>query len=386
MATGSIRQKKTQDGIHYQVVIEGGRDPLTGKRVRAFKTVKGSKREANAVMHQMIAQMNQGIITQKRAKLNVGTWMDQWIALYLPNIEETTRIGYQSKIKCYIKPALGKILLESLRANHVQKMVNDMLADGLSPKNIRDTFNNVNAAMKQAVKLRMIPYNPCEGVVLPKLKRYKAQVYDVREITDLLTIAKGTSMYIPILLCVTVGLRRGELLALRWEHIDFEKELICIRENMVRGEKGYVIKAPKTEAGIRDVHVGKEVIQELRHARAEYCRDLIAYGVGFHDDGFIVRQENGKPLTPDVMSQKWRRFIAAHDLPSIRFHDLRHSNATALIQAGVNPKVVQQRLGHADVSVTLNTYTHVLPEMDIEAADKLDAIMLTGRKKVGAGA
>ena len=129
MATGSIRQKKTQDGVHYQVVIDGGREPLTGKRLRVYKTVKGSKREANVVMHQMIAQMNQGITMQKRAKLNVGTWMDQWIALYLPNIEETTRIGYQSKIKCYIKPALGKVLLESLRADHVQTMVNDMLAD-----------------------------------------------------------------------------------------------------------------------------------------------------------------------------------------------------------------------------------------------------------------
>ena len=114
----------------------------------------------------------------------------------------------------------------------------------------------------------------------------------------------------------------------------------------------------------------------LRQERARYVSDVFNYGIGFQNLDFVVRQENGSPLRPDSMSQKWRRFLEDNRLPSIRFHDLRHSNATALIQAGVNPRVVQQRLGHSDVNITLNTYTHVLPEMDMEAAAKLDSIML----------
>ena len=376
MATGNITTRKKKKGdIRYEITVEGERDPLTGERNRVYKTVKGSYREAKALMHQMMVDMDRGL-TIRKLPTTIAEWLDTWLELYLPNVEETTKIGYKTKVKCYIKPAIGKILVQSLRAEHVQKMVNDMIDRGLSAKNIRDTFNNINAAMKKAVRLRMIPFNPCEGVVLPKIKRYKAKVYDTKMIKNLLDIAQGTDMYLPILLCVTAGLRRGELLALRWENIDFENNLLKVRSNMVRGEKDYIIKAPKSEAGIRDIALGEEVMAVLRKEKTQYAKDMFAYGAGFQNLGFVIRQEDGAPLRPDSMSRKWRRFLEYNELTSIRFHDLRHSNATALIQAGVNPRVVQQRLGHSDVNITLNTYTHVLPEMDVEAAAKLDSIML----------
>ena len=375
MATGNIVERKRKNGVSYEITVEGERDLYTGKRNRVFKTIKGSKKEANAVMHQLMADMDRGIAVRKSPK-KIAEWLDEWLELYLPNVEETTRIGYKSKINCYLKPALGDIYVQSLRTDHVQKMVNNMVAKGLSAKNIRDTYNNINAAMKKAVVLRMIPYNPCEGVALPKLKRYKAKVYNVQMIHHLLDIAEGTDMYLPILLCVTLGLRRGELLALRWDNVDFKNKVLKIRSNMVRGEKDYVIKAPKSEAGVRDISLGDEVLAVLQKERTKYVTDIFSYNGHFQNLNFVIRQEDGSPLRPDSMSRKWRRFLEEHKLPSIRFHDLRHSNATALIQAGVNPRVVQQRLGHADVNITLSTYTHVLPEMDVEAAEKLDQIML----------
>lgn len=374
MASGNIREIKTKTGeIHYQITVEGGYDPLTGKRIRAYKNVKGSKREANSVMHRMITEMEQGKHTKKNHK-TVGEWVEEWVREYLPNIEETTKIGYKTKIRCYIKPYIGDILISSLRAEHVQRMVNSMMAQGLSPKNIRDTYNNVNAAMKKAVKLHFIPYNPCEAVELPKLKKYRAKVYSPDMIQTLLEKAKDTDMYLPIFLLVMVGLRRGELLALRWDDIDFRDNILKVRNNMVRGENGYIIKSPKSESGIRDIHLGQDVMSLLMQERLNYMKDMNK--VGFQNLNLVIRQEDGSPFHPDSMSQKWRRFLEKYNLPKIRLHDLRHSNATALIQAGVSPKVVQQRLGHADVQITLNTYTHVLPEMDIEAAEKLDAIML----------
>lgn len=376
MATGSIREKTTKSGeIRYQITVEGERDPLTGKRNRVYKNVKGSKREARSVMHQMIVDMQQGAITKKSNK-SVEDWMQEWIANYLPNIEETTRVGYKTKIRCYIVPAIGDILITSLKTEHIQKMINDMLDRGLSPKNIRDTFNNVNAAMKKAVKIRLIPYNPCEAVELPKLKKYRAEVYSTEMIHNLLDCARETDMYMPILLLVTAGLRRGELLALRWKDIDFKNNILKVRKNMVNGENGCIIKAPKSEAGIRDIHLGEEVMSELRNARLEYMNEAFTYGGGFQNLGFIIHQKDGSPIHPDSMTRKWARFLKTNDLPKIRLHDLRHSNATALMQAGVNPRVVQQRLGHSDVNITLNTYTHVLPEMDMDAAEKLDSLML----------
>ena len=183
-------------------------------------------------------------------------------------------------------------------------------------------------------------------------------------------------MYIPLLLLTTAGLRRGELVALRWDDVDFKTNTLKIRRNMVNGENGVIIKAPKSEAGIRDIRIGKEVMAELKDAQVQYLHDAMTYGYGFQNLNLVVRQEDGSPIMPDSMTRKWTRFLESHNLPKIRLHDLRHSNATALIQAGVNPKVVQQRLGHSDVNITLNTYTHVLPEMDMEAAEKLDNIIL----------
>ena len=375
MASGNIVERVRKSGkISYEITVEGDRDPLTGKRNRVFRTVKGSEKEARKVMHRLINDMEQNKIVKKNHK-TVEEWMEEWITLYLPNVEETTRVGYKTKLRCYIKPALGDILIYSLRADHVQKMVNDMQARGLSPKNIRDTFNNINAAMKKAVVLRYIPFNPCEGVVLPKLKKYRAKVYDNQMIHTLLDTASGTDMYLPVLLGVTVGLRRGEMLALRWDDIDFKTNTIKVRSNMVNGENGIIIKAPKSEAGIRDIKVGDEVMAELKKARLKYMEDALTSTI-FQNLNFVIRQEDGSPLHPDSMTRKWSRFLKDNNLPHIRLHDLRHSNATALIQAGVNPRVVQQRLGHSDVNITLNTYTHVLPEMDVDAAEKLDAIML----------
>lgn len=138
----------------------------------------------------MITEMEQGTIV-KNSNKKVGEWMDEWISNYLPNIEETTRVGYKTKIRCYIKPAIGDIYLKSLKTEHIQRMINDMNNRGLSPKNIRDTFNNINAAMKKAVKVRLIPYNPCEAVELPKLKKYRANVYPPEMIQQLLDVAEG---------------------------------------------------------------------------------------------------------------------------------------------------------------------------------------------------
>lgn len=376
MATGNIREKKTKNGeIHYQITVEGDRDPLTGKRNRIFRNVKGSMREAKSVMNRLIVEMAQGKVCKKTIK-SVGEWMDEWVDMYLPNIEETTRVGYKTKIKCYIKPLLGDILIGSLRAEHVQRMVNTMYDRGLSPKNIRDTYNNINAAMKLAVKTRLVPYNPCDGVTLPKMKKYRAKVYQPQMIHTLLDTAKGTDMYLPILLLVTVGLRRGELLALRWDDIDLKNNILKVRRNMVRGANGYIIKPPKSEAGIRDISIGEDVVNELKKARKKYMEDVLSYGIGFQNLNLVIRQQDGSPMLPDSMSRKWRRFLESNKLPKIRLHDLRHTNATTLIQAGVNPRVVQQRLGHSDVNITLNTYTHVLPQMDVDAAAKLDSIML----------
>ena len=376
MATGHLRKRVGKNGaVSYQITVETDCNPLTGERERHWKTVKGTKKQAEAVMRRMIDELEQGNVATPSA-MKVQDWMTMWLGTYLPNIEETTRVGYEEKIKNHIVPELGHIQLKALKPTNVQTWINGLSKRGLSPKTIRNVFNNLNAAMKKAVTLRMIPHNPCEGVELPKLKKYQASVYDTADINKALTAAEGTDMYIPVLLALTVGLRRGELLALRWHHVNFEDGIIYIRDNLVKGLGGVAItKLPKSEAGIRDISIGKNILAALTAAKADY--DQRKGESGFCDGGFVVCQKNGKPYKPDSMTQKWSRFMNAKSLPHVRLHDLRHSCATVMIGAGVDPKTVQQVLGHSDISVTMNIYAHCTPAMSRKAAEAMDAVIFS---------
>ena len=370
MATGHLRKRINKNGsVSYQITAEGERDPLTGKRERKYKTLTGTKKQAEAELRKMISDLETGNISTP-SSIKLSAWMDTWLATYLPNIEQSTKDGYKEKIDLYIKPTLGHLPLKVLKNNDIQAWINT-LKKRLSPKTIRNAYNNLNAALKQAVVLRMIPYNPCEGSVLPKLQKPQTNVYNIAQIQNALAAADDLSTYLLILLGASVGLRRGEMAALQWNDMDLVKNTISIRQNRVHTTLGIIQKAPKTQAGKRTITIGQDVVNALRDAKAIYD-DATANKPGFKDLGYVLFKDNGEPFHPDSLTQKWERFVAKHKLPPIRLHDLRHSNATAMIAAGINAKVVQHRLGHANVSITLNTYTHVLPEMDQEAADTLN--------------
>ena len=162
---------------------------------------------------------------------------------------------------------------------------------------------------------------------------------------------------------------------MKWSHIDFDHKTISVRDTRVIGGKNIVEKDPKSVAGQRTISVGSSVISDLKKAKAQYDRNKSSMGPRFHDLDYVICKKDGTPYRPDSLTQKWRRFEKKHDLKVIRLHDLRHSNATALIEKGINATVVQKRLGHADVSTTLSFYTHVLPSMDQDAASKLDDIL-----------
>lgn len=377
MATGHLKSRECADGTtSYQLTVETGRDPVTGKRQRYYKTVKGTKKQANAALRQMIMNLQNGTVTTP-SSIKLSTWMNTWLNSYLPNIEQTTRDGYEEKIKSYILPTLGHIPLNALNNQTIQSWILNLSNQGLSPKTIRNAYNNLNAALKKAVVLRMLPYNPCDGTVLPRLQRYNAQVYSITDIQKALSAADSVSIYMMILLGATIGLRRGEMAALRWDDVNFAKNSVTISTNRVHTKHRVIEKAPKTQAGNRTITVGADVMTTLREAKALYD-DSVANTPGFKDLGYVLwNEKTGGPYHPDSLTQKWERFVTRNGLPVIRLHDLRHSNATALIASGVSAKVVQHRLGHSDIGITLNTYTHVLPSMDEDAANKLDQALFS---------
>ena len=326
MATGHIRKRIADDGkISYQITVESERDPLSGHRNRQYKTVHGTQKRAEMIMRKMIQDIEPGGIVTL-STITVGDWVAVWLRDFRPNIEATTREGYQEKIDNYIVPSLGRIPLKDLRTETIQHWVNDLNQKGLSAKTIRNAFNVLNPALKKAVTLHKIPYNPSDGVELPKLVRPEIHVYDTELCRRSVEAAKGTDMYLIVLLEVMTGLRRGELIALKWPQVDLDSGVIHICENTVNVNGGTITKQPKSKAGTRSITIGTEVVEALREAKERYDRDREEYGGGFHDGGYVIHQKNGEPFKPDSITHKWRRFEAKHNLPHIKFHGLRHPN------------------------------------------------------------
>lgn len=371
MANIQKRVSKTGE-VTYQIVFELGTDPVTGKRQRIYKTVRGNKKQAQAIMDKMKLELERGYCSEP-SNMKLGDWMTQWLDNYMPNIETTTRILYRDNIRVHITPELGHVLLKHLKTTSIQAWVNDLHAKkNLSANTVQLVFMLLRVSLEKAVILRMLTYNPCKGVVLPKTTKYKANIYTAKEINQLLDLAKDTKLYIPILLATNLGLRRGEIFALRWEHVDFASGIIHIRESMVTTTDGIMTKAPKSAAGIRDITAGAQVMAELKKAHKKYMLNKLAMGRAFKDSGLVHSKDDGSAYSPRSLASEWHRFLDKNGLRPIRFHDLRHSCATAMLEAGVDPKTVQTRLGHSHISITMNTYAHCTTNMDRNAAQKLE--------------
>lgn len=373
MAIGSIRKRTDSKGnVTYQITLEMDRDPITGIRHRRYHTVHGSKREAQEVLKKLLLNPDENL-NAIQSSIRLRDWMRTWLDEYLPHIAQTTRDGYEEKIRNHISPVLGGTPINRLDTTQIQRFINSRIDRGMSPKSIRSIFNNLNAALNKAVQLKILPHNPCVGVVLPKLKRYQSEVYDADQINRLLDIARkeSVSIYVVSILGALLGLRRGEMTGLLWKNVNFNQKTITISENRVQTSKGDQKKDPKSEAGKRTISVGDKALDALREVKSIY--DEACKGPWFNDSGYVLFKTDGNPYRPDCITQLWSRFIQRTDLPYIRLHDLRHTNATLMIAKGVSAKVVQHRLGHADVSTTLQRYVHVLPTMDEDAADKIDS-------------
>ena len=238
--TGHVRKRATKSGITtYQIIVEEESDAATGKRKRFYKTIKGSKKDAERAMRSFISEIESRTFT-KESKIKVKDFMHQWLDLYVKGqLSPTTVQHYIDQTEKYIIPEFGDLYLQQLRNIDIQKWVfslqkqSPLTGKPLSPKTIKNIVLNLSAAMKKAVMLELIPKNPCDNLTLPKLQRFEPDVYSMEEVEQLLNCAKGTDLYLPMMIEICLGLRRGELLALRWHHVDFEEGVLSVEENLV---------------------------------------------------------------------------------------------------------------------------------------------------------
>ena len=272
---------------------------------------------------------------------------------------------------------MGHIKLKDMRPDHVQSLYNTKLESGASNRTVRLIHTVLHIALNQALKIGLIGRNPSDAVIKPKLIKKEMKTLTDTQVQTLLFAARGTRHEVLYQLAVTTGLREGELLGLKWSDLDWVTRHVKVqRQIQWLSGQGLVFSEPKSAAARRVIVLGTATIEKLREHYQQQQWERLAAGDRWVENDLIFPTTKGTPSNWRSLVRSFKKLLQTSSLPNIRFHDLRHTAATLMLQQGIHPKVVQERLGHSQVSLTLNTYSHVLPNMQEEAAEKIDELIL----------
>jgi len=381
-ATASIRKRSRKDGSSvYQITVELPPDRVTGKRNRKYESYN-TKREAERRKTEILSELAQGTYLRENP-LTVSEWMDKWMKEYIcGRISLTTMATYEIQIRLYIKECLGHIRVQDLDNLMVQEWINRIAAASpssgkpLSEKMQKNVLANLRAAMDKAVLIGIIHKNPCIGVEVVHTKKTKFKTYSMEEIAKLMSAAEGTDLELGVHMELCLGLRRGELLALRLSDIDWAQDKISITKSRICVDGVVMEKDTKTEAGNRILDIPPQLMERLRLRRLQAREQRLSAGSAFLDDPYLIsKNEFGAPYYPNYYSQKFRKLLREENLRRIQFHKLRHVNASLMAAQGIQPKTIQARLGHEDAKFSLDVYTHAMEESNKQAAQIIgDAI------------
>jgi len=357
-------------------------DITTGKRRQKSQTVKGTKRDAERTLREVLLSLENGTYV-KPNKITLGELLKQWLRDYATmNTTDRTQESYTSIIECHIIPALGRIPLVELQPQHIQSYYAKKLANGradgkggLSARSVVYHHRILSKALDYAVKMGLVIRNMAKVVEPPRVSRVTMQTLSPDEVARFLDVARETDYYVYFSTLLYTGLRRGELLALRWRYLDLYSGTLTVVETAYRlGNGEYRIKEPKTAQSRRSVTLPASLVELLKVYRADQELLRIQLGISLDVDDFVFIRPDGSPINPNAITLAFKRIIKRAGLKDVRIHDLRHTHATLMLTAGVHPKVVSERLGHANIGITLDIYSHVLPGLQESAAEKFDRI------------
>ncbi len=358
-------------GAGWQYTVELEPDPITGKRKQKSKGGFRTKKECEAAMNELINQIEKGEYFEVE-KMTLKEYLEYWLDTYAKvNVAPRTYERYKELVN-HINSQLGGMWLNQLKAAHIQRFYSGLIDDGkLSNSTILKIHRVFHEALKHATSWQMIRYNPVDAVIPPRAERKEMKVWDVDTSSKFLEAIKGTTIYVPVALALQTGMREGEICALKWENVNLISKTLSVVNTLQKIDKKLTLKEPKTPKSRRAIALMDATVQLLKeHHRKQAAVKLTSKE--YNDQGFVCAWEDGRPYDPMYVCKKFSQLVKELDFPVIRFHDLRHTHATILLQQGVNPKIVSERLGHSNIGITLDTYSHVLPDMQREAAARLD--------------
>jgi integrase len=317
-------------------------------------------------------------LPQVTGRQTVEHYLTSWLETVKPTVRPRTWKRYAELMNQHAVPALGKTSLAKLTAQQVQRLYSAKLEEGLSSSTVHHLHAVLHRALKQAVRLGLVARNVTDVVDVPRMAEHDLHVLDREQVQQLLTAVAGDRLEALYVLAVSTGMRQGELLALRWQDVDLERRTVQVRATLQRTkEHGYVLAPPKTKRSRRQITLTSAACTALRVHRVRQAEERLALGPAWDTTYDLVFPNTiGKPMDgTNLLHYHFYPLLKREDLPRIRFHDLRHTAATLLLGRGVNPKIVSEMLGHASIGITLDIYSHVLPDMQQHAAAEMDAAL-----------
>lgn len=368
---GSITKRKDGRWVaRLTIGYEGGKQ----KR----KCIYGRTREEVAGKLAAALKAKKDGLPVSNDRITFGQFLDKWLEDSVkPSVRPRTFKSYSQLVTRHVAPELGNIRLAKLSPQDIQDLMNRKLKAGLSPRSVQYIHAIIRRALVQARKWDLVPRNVAKLVDPPRAQRYEVKALSPEQARAFLDAAKGDRLKALYTVAVALGLRRGECLALRWEDIDLEAGTLRVRHTLHHVDGGgWTLAEPKSANSRRTLGLPQFALAALKDHRKRQLEEKISKGKDWQDHGFVFTSRAGTPLDGQhLYFRHFKKLLGKAGLPDIRFHDLRHSCASLLLAQGVSPRVIMETLGHSQISLTMNTYSHVMPVLMREAADKMDALL-----------
>jgi integrase len=364
-------------GSTYSVVLDLGRGP-DGRRIRKWHSGYRTRKDAERGRVELLATLDQGAYVEP-SKRTMGPFLrEDWLPGLRSQVRPSTWAEHRSKVEVHLVPAIGQVPLQRLAPGHLNTLYADLLERGLSARTVLHVHATIRRALADATRWGLVPRNVALLASPPRPSRTELHVWTAADLRAFLAFVEDDRLYALWLLAASTGMRRGEVLGLQWPDVDLGRARVGVRRSLVTVGHQVVVSEPKTAKGRRSVALDPATVAGLKAWRKHQTAERLAWGPAWTDSGLVFTREDGRPLHPREVTRAFSRHVLAAGVPIIRLHDLRHTHATLALAAGVHPKVVQERLGHANIAITLDTYSHAVPALE-EAAARTVAALVFGQ-------
>ena len=381
--TGSVIRRGKNS---WRLKFDLPRDPLRGKRRTHFSTFRGTKRSAQIELARLITEAEAGVFCAPD-RITLSEFLDRWERDWsVINVSAKTHERYSDLLRLHVRPHIGSISVQRLGPVNLSSLYAKLLREGrgessgLSARTVGHVHRVLHRALGHAVQWNVITRNPVSSVNPPKVEQYEVLILSAEQIVKVLDAFKGRALYPIVSLALSTGMRRGEILALRWKDVDLDAGRVRVEQALEQTKEGIRVKGPKTKHGRRNISLPESAVAVMRDYRREQLELRVALGLGKPEpEALILSKLDGTPRNPHVTTTEYKRTLAHLGLRKVTFHALRHTHASALIAAGIDILTISRRLGHGSPTITLSVYGHLFDNTDDAAAKAIDTAFASGR-------